>query len=89
MCADGKSAYRPASQRVERMHPSGLVIGRTYTVVPVKCNEISCISHTLCGVECGAIGMLEEQDTQQMICKTYQTAWNTRERERLVTWVRK
>jgi hypothetical protein len=70
------------------MNPLGLIPGRTYTVVPVRCTEWTCRYHKECGIEAGAIGLLDDQDVQKMICKTYATGIYGREMEREVLWER-
>ena len=70
------------------MNPLGLIPGQTYTVVTVRCTEKTCLSYAECGIECGAIGLLDGQKSQDMICKTYQSIHDWREQEKRVTWER-
>jgi len=72
----------------ETKNPLGLIPGRVYTVVPVRCTEKTCIGYSECSIEAGAVGLLDEQNTQDMICHDYATNKNRTPRDKRVTWER-
>lgn len=60
-----------------------------YRVVPVRCSEHTCIHHNICGVEAGAIGLRDEEESSPVICHQYKTAFHLNVEDRKVIWVRK